>query len=108
VHSGTEILFFNLGEKESRKALELIQSLRNTGHSCELFHDNLKMDKQFKYAEKKNTPFVIIIGEKELTEGTCNIKNLKTGKQETIKSDDLMKSRPGFAGYLYFLLSLKF
>jgi histidyl-tRNA synthetase len=89
VHTGTEILFFNLGEKESRKALELIQSLRNIGYSCELFHDNLKMDKQFKYAEKKSIPFVVIIGEKEFAEGTCNIKNLKTGEQENIKSDEL-------------------
>jgi histidyl-tRNA synthetase len=90
VHSGTEILFFNLGEKESRRALELMKLLRVAGNTCELFHDNLKMDKQFKYAEKKNIPFVVIIGEKELTEGTCNIKNLKTGKQEGIKSDDLI------------------
>jgi histidyl-tRNA synthetase len=90
VHTGTEILFFNLGEKESRKALELMQSLRNTGRSCELFHDYLKMDKQFKYAEKKNIPFVIIIGEKELSEGTCNIKNLVSGNQETIKMDELV------------------
>ncbi len=89
VHTGTEILFFNLGEKESRKALELIQLLRNAGHSCELFHDHLKMDKQFKYAEKKSIPFVVIIGEKEFAEGTCNIKNLKTGEQENIKSDEL-------------------
>jgi histidyl-tRNA synthetase len=90
VHTGTEMLFFNLGEKESRKAMELMNALRTAGHSCELFHDNLKMDKQFKYAEKKNIPFVIIIGEKELTEGTCNIKNLNNGKQETIKSDELI------------------
>jgi histidyl-tRNA synthetase len=90
VHAGTEILFFNLGEKESRKAMELMNALRVAGHSCELFHENLKMDKQFKYAEKKNIPFVVIIGEKELAEGTCNIKNLKTGKQETIKSDELI------------------
>jgi histidyl-tRNA synthetase len=91
VHTGTEILFFNLGEKESRKALQLMKVLRTAGHSCELFHDNLKMDKQFKYAEKKNIPFVVIIGEKELADGTCNIKNLTTGKQETIKLDDLNK-----------------
>lgn len=90
VHTGTEMLFFNLGEKESRKAMELMNALRTAGHSCELFHDHLKMDKQFKYAEKKNIPFVIIIGEKELTEGTCNIKNLNNGKQETIKSDELI------------------
>ena len=86
---GTAILFFNLGDAESRKALELMQKLREAGHSCELFHDNLKMDKQFKYAEKKNIPYVVIIGQKELAEGVCNVKNLSTGKQETVNSEAL-------------------
>ena len=89
VHTGTTILFFNLGLEESRKALELMQQLREVGYACELFHDNLKMDKQFKYAEKKHIPYIIIIGEKELAEASCNIKNLKTGEQGTIKSDEL-------------------
>jgi histidyl-tRNA synthetase len=66
-----------------------MQHLREVGYACELFHDNLKMDKQFKYAEKKHIPYIIIIGEKELAEASCNIKNLKTGEQRTIKSDEL-------------------
>ncbi|MFN5333844.1 MAG: histidine--tRNA ligase, partial [Bacteroidota bacterium] len=85
VHAGTDVLFFNLGEAESRKALELMQQLRQKNISCELFHENLKMDKQFKYAEKKNITYVAIIGAKELADGTCNIKHLSSGKQETVK-----------------------
>ena len=45
------------------------------------------MDKQFKYAEKKNISYVVIIGTKELADGTCNIKHLSSGKQETVKMD---------------------
>ncbi|MFZ1327875.1 MAG: His/Gly/Thr/Pro-type tRNA ligase C-terminal domain-containing protein, partial [Chitinophagaceae bacterium] len=56
----------------------------------ELYHEQAKFDKQFKYAEKKNIPFVIIIGEKELQETTCNIKNLATGQQETISTGSLL------------------
>ncbi|MFN5335251.1 MAG: His/Gly/Thr/Pro-type tRNA ligase C-terminal domain-containing protein, partial [Bacteroidota bacterium] len=70
---------------------ELMQQLRQRNISCELFHENLKMDKQFKYAEKKNIPFVVIIGEKELAEGSCNIKNLITGNQDTVKIEDIQK-----------------
>ena len=91
VHTGTKVLFFNLGVSEIKKAFELIQQLRNKGISCELFHENLKFDKQFKYAEKKRIPFVVIIGEKELETYSCNVKNLLSGKQETLSFDALLQ-----------------
>jgi len=86
---GTKVLFFNLGEAESKNAYSLMQQLRERGIASELFHENAKFDKQFKYAEKKNIPFIIIIGTKELEDGTCNIKNIKTGEQKTIRQSDL-------------------
>jgi histidyl-tRNA synthetase len=90
IHVATQVLFFNLGEAESKAAFGLMQQLRNRGVRCELFHENAKFDKQFKYAEKKNIPYVIIIGEKELATGTCNIKNLSASTQETISTTDLL------------------
>lgn len=89
INVSTQVLFFNLGEMESKTAFELMQQLRNKGVRCELYHENSKFDKQFKYAEKKNIPYVVIIGEKEVKEQICNIKNLKTGKQETIHQSEL-------------------
>src|SRR4029078_1249675 len=50
VHIGTQVLFFNLGEEESRKAFELMQQLRAKGIRSEIFHETTKFDKQFKYA----------------------------------------------------------
>jgi histidyl-tRNA synthetase len=91
VNIGTQVLFFNLGEKESQAAFRLVQQLRQHGVRSELFHENQKFDKQFKYAEKKNIPYIIIIGEKELSENTCTIKNLATGKQDTIAITDLLQ-----------------
>ncbi|MBI5856282.1 MAG: histidine--tRNA ligase [Sphingobacteriales bacterium] len=90
VNVSTQLLFFNLGEKESRNSFELMQQLRQKGIRCELYHESVKFDKQFKYAEKKNIPFVAIIGEKELKENTCNIKNLATGQQQTISQAELL------------------
>ena len=86
----TRVLFFNLGTAESKKAFELAQLLRARGISAELYHEVTKFDKQFKYAEKKNIPYVIIIGEKELEQGSCNIKTLASGKQETITYEQLI------------------
>ncbi len=89
IHIGTQVLFFNLGEKESGKSFGLMQQLRQNGIRCELFHETAKFDKQFKYAEKKNIPYVVIIGEKELNDDTCNVKNLSSGEQQTIPANSL-------------------
>ena len=85
----TRALFFNMGEKESIVVLGVMQALRSQGISCELFHEAAKMDKQFKYADKKNIPFIIIIGSKEIEKKEAVVKNLKTGVQQIIPLDQL-------------------
>jgi histidyl-tRNA synthetase len=90
VQNSTKILFFNLGAAESKKAFTLMQQLRQCGISCELFHEQTRFDKQFKYAEKKNIPYVVIIGTKEMEEKTCLLKNLQTGVQEQLQQTDLL------------------
>ena len=91
VHTGVKVLFFNLGEQERKSAFALMQQLRAKDISCELFHEATKMDKQFKYAEKKQIPFVLILGSKELEDGTCVVKNLVSGEQKTILQTDILK-----------------
>lgn len=88
--TGTKVLFFNAGATESASAFLLLQELRNRGIAAEIFHEQAKFDKQFKYAEKKNIGYVVIIGENELSAGTCVIKNLTTGTQETISREALL------------------
>lgn len=90
VQIGTKVLFFNLGEAESKKAFELMQQLRNKNIACELFHEQTKFDKQFKYADKKQIPYAIIIGSKELEENIAVIKNLQTGEQQTLQQKELL------------------
>jgi histidyl-tRNA synthetase len=89
VQAGTQILFFNLGEAESKAAFTLMQKLRAKGVSCEIYHEYAKFDKQFKYADKKAIQYAAIIGTKELLEGTCVIKNLKLGEQTTVKAAEI-------------------
>ena len=84
INTSTTVLFFNLGEKESRVSFKKMQDLRNRGISCEIFYENAKMEKQFKYAAKKNIPFVVIIGSNELEQRTCVVKNLLKGEQVII------------------------
>ncbi|MES2371818.1 MAG: histidine--tRNA ligase [Bacteroidota bacterium] len=90
VQAGTQVLFFNLGEAESKTAFGLMQQLRNKGIPCELFHENAKFDKQFKYADKKQIPYVIILGSEELAAGTCVVKDLRKSEQKTMAQADLI------------------
>ncbi|HNU89346.1 MAG TPA: HisS family protein, partial [Ferruginibacter sp.] len=85
----TKALFFNMGEAESRFAFSIMQKLRSNGIACELYHEAVKINKQFTYAEKKNIPFVIIIGSKEMEEQNCSVKNLATGVQEIVALEKL-------------------
>jgi histidyl-tRNA synthetase len=89
VQVGTQVLFFNLGDAESKAAFIIMQGLRAKNTRCELYHENVKFDKQFKYAEKKNIPYVIIIGSKELEEKTFIIKDLRKGEQKTLPVNQL-------------------
>lgn len=89
VHSGTAVLFFNLGEAEAKRSFELMQQLRANGIACQLYHEQAKFDKQFKYAEKKNIPFVVMIGSRELENNTCNVKKLATGEQVSVTLKEL-------------------
>jgi histidyl-tRNA synthetase len=90
INQSTQVLFFNLGESESRQAFKLMQQLRSQGISCELFYENTKMDKQFKYASKKNIPYAVIIGSKEIAQKTCVIKDLAKGEQQTLPANELI------------------
>lgn len=90
IQSSTKVLFFNAGAAETARAFLLLQELRNRGIAGEIFHENTKFDKQFKYAEKKNIGYVVIIGENELAAGTCVVKNLTSGTQETITNEALL------------------
>lgn len=89
MQKGVTALFFNMGAGESKFAFGEMQRLRKHGISCELYHEAAKMDKQFKYAAKKNIEYAVIIGSKELQENNCVVKDLAKNVQVTITFDEL-------------------
>ena len=90
VAQSTQVLFFNLGEQEALQSYKLMLALRNKKIACEIYPEKSKFDKQFKYAEKKNIPTIIIIGSDELAAKKCTVKNLNSGQQDTITFEALM------------------
>ncbi|MFM2145314.1 MAG: hypothetical protein RL732_150 [Bacteroidota bacterium] len=89
IDSSSKVLFFHAGTAESQVSYQLLQQLRNKGIPAEIYPEPVKFDKQFKYAEKRKIPFVIIIGSREL-ETRCFIrKDLRSGNQETHPMDSI-------------------
>lgn len=71
------------------KSIETGNRLRENGINTEIYLEpETKLDKQIRYADKKKIPFVAIIGPDEAKENQLTLKNLKTGKQETLSVKD--------------------
>ena len=43
-----------------------------------------------KYADQKNIPFVLMVGEEEIKTGTYTLKNMKTGEQEKLSVEEIL------------------
>jgi histidyl-tRNA synthetase len=89
VRRSAQVLFFNLGGQAAMTSYSLAQGLRREGIRCELYHEEAKFDKQFKYAEKKHIPKIVIIGPDELASGMAKIKDLDSGVQTECRFEEL-------------------
>lgn len=89
VEQGTKVLFFNMGAEESKMAYRLLQQVRQAGVAAEMFHESQKFDKQFKYAEKKSIPFIVIIGSSEIAAKAAVVKDLRSGEQQKVEFGNL-------------------
>lgn len=89
ISKSVKTIFFNMGDIESAFAFNIMQQLRQKGVSCEMYHEFVKINKQFSYAEKKGIEYAIIIGSKEIEQNYCVIKNLTTGTQEVVVLEKL-------------------
>ncbi|SNQ44560.1 histidine--tRNA ligase [Cellulophaga lytica] len=85
INKSLEILCVNFGDNETFAALELVTELRKNGVKADVYPSAVKMQKQMKYANKRNVPYVVLIGEQELLNGDFVVKNMEKGDQQTYK-----------------------
>ena len=83
------VLFANMGEKEIAYVVPVAASLRAAGISCEIYPDNAKLKKQFEYADRKGIPYLAIVGDQEVADGTVTLKNLASGEQRALPKEAL-------------------
>jgi histidyl-tRNA synthetase len=88
--TGTRVMITNFGEDCLSTSLEILSFIRNSGIHAEVYPDNSKMKKQFEYADKKNIPFVLIIGEEEIKNQIYNLKNMLTGVQIPLSKEQII------------------
>ena len=69
--------------------IKLATKLRKMGINTEIFLNNKKLKAKFKYADKLEIPYVVVIGEDEVKENKVTIKNMKTGEEEKIANDEV-------------------
>ena len=90
--SSISYLILNFGGEDTLASLDLASDIRSKGHDCELYPANVKIQKQFKYADARNARFVIMIGEDERNSNEITIKNMKQGTQERILRSEFLAS----------------
>ncbi len=93
IETFTQLLIVNFGQKEQKYCLSIAKEMRKQGILCEIYPDQAKIKKQMQYADKNNIPFVLIVGEKEMSTGDLTLKSMKTGEQVTVSKSDI-------AGYI--------
>jgi histidyl-tRNA synthetase len=75
-----------------KKALEISKNLRSADISTEIYLEKDKIGKQFKLAQDKNIPWVIIVGSEEIDKNLISLKNLDTGEQKELDLQTLIET----------------
>ena len=89
LNSSTRAIFLNLGEEEQAASLKLLRSLRSEGVPAEIYPEPAKMKKQMEYANRRQIPFVVIIGSEELAACEATVKNMVSGEQQKVSFEML-------------------
>ena len=82
--SPTEVLLIAADEVALPSLLSLGSNLREAGIVAENYLETKKLAKQFDYADKLGIPYVIVMGEQELSKKVVQLKDMKTGQSETM------------------------
>ena len=62
-------------------AIALAQTLRAAGLKVQLYGEQKKFKQKMAYANKLGVPFAVLLGEDEIAEGMCSVKNMQSGEQ---------------------------
>ena len=84
------VLVCSMSEKYLDDSLRISSILRNNNICADLYPDSPKLKKQLQYANNNDIPYVIIIGEDEVTSKLFTLKDMETGNQEKLGIDEII------------------
>lgn len=90
VSTATQLMFVNFGDAEAAYALPAIAACRKAGIRAEIYPDAAKMKKQMQYANAREIPFVALAGETEMAAGKFTLKNMTTGEQALVTTEEII------------------
>ena len=70
--------------QDAAPAISLAESLRNAGIRVQLYTEQKKFKQKMSYADKLGVPYAVLLGEDEIAEGKCSVKDMRTGEQITV------------------------
>ncbi|MCX6284176.1 MAG: histidine--tRNA ligase [Bacteroidetes bacterium] len=88
----TRVLFVNFGPEEERFALKLLNEIRHEGIPAEIYPDSSKLKKQLEYASRKQIPLAVLIGKDEMESGLLTVKDLASGVQSRLSTEEFIRS----------------
>ena len=86
----TDIYIATIGDAAKTKSFKLIKDLRANHISADNDHLDKSLKAQFKYSDKLNAKYTVVIGDDELANDTATLKNMQTSEQTTIKLSELV------------------
>lgn len=89
--TSTKVLFTNFGTEESLYCLKAIALLRSKSIATELYPDPAKLKKQMAYCNKRDIPFVIMVGASEMAQKKYMYKDMGSGEQQLLTLEELIK-----------------
>lgn len=87
----TKLLIINFDKKLETYTLGLLHKLRQENIAVELYATPVKLKKQMGYADGKGIPYVLLVGEEEVTSGQLSLKNMESGEQVKVTEDELIQ-----------------
>ena len=88
----SDLFIIPLGESAKVEALTIAADLRKVGKVVEIAFGDRALKGAMKGADKSGATYVIVLGESEISSGTVELKEMKTGKTVSVKIDSLLQS----------------
>ncbi len=86
-----KVLFVNFGVDEAANCMKALVELRKNNIKSELYPESVKMKKQLNYANRREIPFVVIVGTTEIENKNYTLKNMQSGDQQVCSLKELIK-----------------